>query len=399
MKVGVIRTVLSCLVLAGPGCETPSPLRPAAPQHTDDGWDTAALGDVGIDSAPLGVLLRELADGDYPNVHGIVLVRDGKLVLEAYFPGKDRSGVLRVFDRDSLHEQHSVTKSITGLLVGIAIDQRRIAGPEARLSTFFPEQAASFSDAVKQRLTLGDCLTMRAGLAWDEWAKPYSDPTNVLIAMYRSGDPVHYVLARPVAATPGTVFDYNGGLSITLGEVVHRTSGLRTDAFAERVLFGPLGITAWSWDRFADSTVDASGGLRLRPRDMAKIGQIMLNGGRWHGATIVSESWVRESTRRRVEDLPPTFRLWMRPGMRIARHFGWVARAPDGYGYQWWHRSFRVGDRVLPAFSAEGRGGQFIVVVPDVHLVAVFTGWNDDIRAGTPIRMLDRRILPAVRVR
>jgi len=398
LALAALALALSGWTTALSGCDTTIPLHPEVPQRTDDGWETAPLSQVAIDDAPIGVLLREIANGEYHNVNGVVLVRNGKLVLEAYFPGQDQTGRRHTFDRDTLHEQHSVTKSVTSILVGIAIDQRGIVGPEATLSTFFPENAALISDSIKRRLTIADFLTMRAGLAWNEWKTPYTDSNNVLIAMYRSRDPVRHILDLPVADKPGTVFTYNGGLSITLGEVIHRASGLRADAFADRFLFGPLGITTWSWERFEDSTVNAGGGLRLRPRDMAKIGQLMLNGGRWHGANVVSESWVRESTRRRVDDHPPTFPWYMRPGIGIARRVGWLGRTPDGYGYHWWHRSFRVGNRILPAFSAEGRGGQFIVVVPDIALVAVFTGWNDNIRAPSPIRMLDHRILPAIRV-
>jgi len=136
------------------GCDTTIQLHPEVPQRTDDGWETASLSRVAIDDAPIGVLLREIANGEYHNVHGVVLVRNGKLVLEAYFPGQDQAGRRHAFDRNTLHEQHSVTKSVTSILVGIAIDQGAIVGPEATLSTLFPENAAITSDSIKRRLTI-----------------------------------------------------------------------------------------------------------------------------------------------------------------------------------------------------------------------------------------------------
>ena len=354
------------LALSLQGCSGAAPDRSEAPPRLDDGWDTAAPAEVQIDERAVRTLLKQLAAGRSPNVHSLLLARNGKLVVEAYFPGEDSGGRQRAFDRERLHEQHSVTKSVTAILLGIAIDRHLIAGPDARLSAFFPEMPGLATDPTRSTIRLRDCLTMTAGLAWDEWQYSYADPRNVLVAMNHSADPVRYVLDRPAVATPGADFAYNGGLSLVLGEVVHRVSGMQTDAFADRYLFAPLGITAWSWERLKGETVNAGGGLSLRPRDMAKIGQLVLDGGRWQGRQIVSSAWVRESTEPRVRDLPSPFNWWMRPGLWVARNLGWIVQNPDGYGYHWWHRTFHSRGRALPVYTAEGRGGQFILVVPDL---------------------------------
>ena len=211
---------------------------------------------------------------------------------------------------------------------------------------------------------------MTAGLSWDEWTYPYTDVRNDHVAMNDSKDPVRYVLERPLVATAGEKFGSSSGITIALGEIVHQVSGLKADKFAERTLFGPLGITNYYWWSYPSGFVQTGGGLCLRPRDMAKIGYLYLNGGRWQGKQIVSEEWVKESTKNRVD----------------AKQFpNWINA--DGYGYQWWLRSFKVGDRVIPSYHAAGRGGQFIFVVPELDIVAVFTGWNDNELALQPFEM------------
>ena len=230
----------------------------------------------------------------------------------------------------------------------------------------------------RDELRLKHLLTMSVGLSWDEWTHPYSDPRNDLAAMDRSKDLVKYVLERPVIAPPGVRFAYSGGISVVLGEIVHRRSNLATGEFAKRFLFDPLGISNYRWLEWRRGILDTGGGLILRPRDMAKIGQLLLNGGRWQGKQIVSEQWVADSSRNYVDarQFPP----WHKD---------------DGYGYQWWLRSFHVHERMIPSYHAAGRCGQFIVVFPSLQLVAVFTGWNDNELGVQPFDMLQRYILPA----
>jgi CubicO group peptidase (beta-lactamase class C family) len=220
---------------------------------------------------------------------------------------------------------------------------------------------------------------MTAGLSWDEWTHPYSDPRNDWAAMRQNKDAARYVLSRPVASPPGTQFVYSGGLSFVLGEIVHHRSGMRLDEFAERHLFGPLGITKYYWHKFPDGSVEADSALALRPRDMAKIGYLFLNGGRWEGKQIVSEQWVVDSTKNYVD----------------ARQFpSW--HNDDGYGYQWWLRSFRVHGERIDSYHAAGMGGQFIFVFPSQQMVATFTGWSENELGKQPFDMVERYILPAV---
>jgi CubicO group peptidase (beta-lactamase class C family) len=366
------------ILLVISGCRHVRDYHYVVPEKTDDGWETGSLSDVYLAEGPIRELLARINDHTYKNIHSVLLVKNGKLVVEEYFPGNDSSGKYRVFQRDTLHELHSTTKSINSILVGIAVDQHLITGVDQKISTVFPTYADVFAKSEKDAIRLKHVLTMTAGLSWDEWTYPYTDSRNDHVAMNNSKDPVRYVLERPLVSKLGEQFAYSSGNTIVLGEIVHQVSGLKANAFAQRNLFKPLGISEFYWWEYPSGFVQTGGGLFLRPRDMAKIGYLYLNGGRWKEKQIVSEAWVKASTTNCVD----------------AKQFpSWIKA--DGYGYQWWLRSFKVGDHVIPSYHAAGRGGQFIFVVPELQIVAVFTGWNDNELGAQPFEMFERYILPA----
>jgi len=348
------------------------------PEKTNDGWETASLNSVNLDASLINELFERISDQNYKNIHSVLLVKNGKLVVEEYFSGQDSKGQYQTFTRDTLHEMHSATKSVNSILIGIAIDQHLIRGVDEKISGFFPEYSDIFTNKEKDAIRLKDLLSMTAGLSWDEWTYPDTDPRNDLAMMAGKADFFRYVLERPAATTPGTKFVYNSGLSLMLGEIIYKASGLKADKFAERHLFSPLGITNYSWGKAPNGVVNTLGGLALRPRDMAKIGCLFLNGGRWQGKQIVSEKWVAESTKQQIgaSQLPTWF-------------------LADGYGYQWWLGSFHARGQVVESYSARGKGGQFIIVFPTLQMVAVFTGWNDNELLGQPLDMFQRYVLPA----
>jgi len=348
------------------------------PEGAKDEWETASPGDVGLDTNLLAELFGRINDHTYKNIHSVLIVKNGKLLVEKYYPGQNSEGRPQAFTRDTLHEMHSATKSVNSILVGIAIDQHLIRGVDEKISNFFPEYSDLFTNKEKDLIRLKDLLSMTAGLSWDEWTHPYTDPRNDAAAMAGRADFFRYVLDRPMETPPGTRFVYNSGISLMLGEILYKASGLKADQFAGRHLFEPLGITNYYWQKAPNGVVNTLGGLSLRPRDMAKIGCLILNGGRWQGKQIVSEKWVAASTRRQVG-----------AGQLPARFLA------DNYGYQWWLGSFHVAGQVVESFSARGRGGQFIIVFPTLQIVAVFTGWNDNDLMRQPLDMLQRYILPA----
>lgn len=341
------------------------------PEQTGDGWQTASLSEVGLDTGPMVQFMTDLVD--YPDhwVHSLLVVKDGRLVFEEYFPGTDldlrdlANGVAyshREFDRETLHSLGSDSKSITSILLGIAIDEGLVPGTDETMFSFFPDYS-TLSDSTKSQITVGHMLSMTSGLPWSE-GYAYDDPRNDLVSMVFSQDPIAYVLAKSTIAVPGTEFIYNSGTANLLGEIIRRTSGLTVADYAEQRLFAPLGIDAFEWYAFpnAPEMTVASSTLYLRPRDMAKIGQMVLDGGVWNGTRVVSESWIRRSTREAV-------------GMEAAGSP--IPSLKPRYGFLWWLGTFSTGE--TETLFAAGWGGQFIFVIPELEMVVVFTagGFED----------------------
>jgi len=348
------------------------------PQQRNDGWQTASLEDVRIDKKHLQEAVEGIQDGTYPNIHSLLIVKDGKLVVEEYFGGyvfdyndPEFKGERVEYSMETTHNLASVTKSVTSALVGIAIDQGFLAGVDEKVFTFFPAYA-SLRDPQKEAITLEQLLTMTSGLAWDEMELPYSDPDNDLVHLFLVADPIEYILSQPLVSEPGSRWYYNGGGTNLLGEVIRETTGMRMDEFAEENLFNPLGITDYQWDFINPDMVHASGNLFLRPRDMAKFGTLYLNDGVWDGLEVLSSGWIEASTRKHSQP-----------------------RWADGYGYQWWLQTYHAAPTAIESFFASGWGGQRIAVFPSLDMVVVFTGGNNV--GEEPVDLiLGRHILPAV---
>lgn len=371
------------------------------PVPMDDGWQTASLTDVGMDPGPLVDLMERIDRGEYPNVHGILIVKEGKLVFEEYFDGYAFSytgpwsslnkfrGKRIEFDSETPHDLASVTKSITSALVGIALHRGYLQSLDDPVFDYFP-QYAHLRTGDKERITLEHLLTMTSGLEWNELELWLGDMDHDLIRLFMVPDPVAYVLAKPLVDEPGTNWYYSGGGVNVLGEVVREGSGLRLDDFAERYLFSPLGITEAEWDFLNSDTVHASGNLKLCPRDMAKFGSLYLNGGRWQGQQIIPEAWIAASMAESVS-IP-----WSSlAGILHERYVDIPDTHYDGYGYLWWLATYEVDGRPVNAAQATGWGGQWIGLFPDLEMVVVLTGGN--YATHEPVHeIVTRHILPAV---
>lgn len=336
------------------GCGTPA--------ARDDGWPLASVDDdKPIDRNALCAMADRLAASG-ANIHSVLVARGGELVFERYFRGDDevpgRIFGRRVenisFDADTLHNVKSVSKSVASLAVGIAIDRGLIPGVDEPIWSFFPE-LSDLRSAERADIRLSHVLGMSMGLSWVESTPATGDYFNDEARMSIAWDPCRFVLSRAVTAPPGREFFYNTGALMLVSAIVRKATGRPLDEFAREALFEPLGITMAEWTRRRGET-DAGGGLRLRPRDMMKIGQLVLAGGRWNDRQIVSKAWIETSTAPRI-------------------------KATDGqsYGYLWWLGSAGIKGRQVRWVGALGRGGQSIRIVPELDLVvAVTAGYYQD---------------------
>jgi CubicO group peptidase (beta-lactamase class C family) len=304
------------------------------PSNHDDGWVTAAPAEVGIDSAAIDALVAAIIAEQAGALHSLLVVREGRLVVEEYFHG---------WQPDDLHRIASCTKSLSSLLVGIAIDRGEIEGVDVPLLDFFPERRSTAGDGW-EKIRLEHLLTMSMGLDWnDREAEGFSAPGE---------DRFAEVLGRNVRDEPGTSWRYVSRNTNLLSAIIQRATGKHADIFASEQLFEPLGIDEWDWENSKyEGHPGMSGTLKMRPRDMAKIGQLVLDRGSWKGRQLVSSEWIEESTKTRF-----------------------TVEENHEYGYLWWGL-----DEPQPggADIALGLGSQYIAVVPDHQLVLVTTGGND----------------------
>jgi CubicO group peptidase (beta-lactamase class C family) len=347
--------------LAPVGCGAPAPIR--VPHDPNEAWSLVPPESVGMDSHALALGLASLPAPAEHGLASMLVLRHGQPVLEQYWNG---------YDADTLHDLRSATKSLTSLLVGIALDQKILSGVDepirTRLAPLYPG-----APVLERGLLLEDLLTMRSGLACDDWDS--SSPGNEQ-NMYQSTDWVQFYLNLPSRYQAGIDTHYCTGNPVVLGRIVSLAAGTDLPSFAQANLFGPMGIAHAVWNRYDDGRQTDSGGhLRLRPRDLAKIGLLVLGGGKWNGQQLVSSDWIARST---------------------TQVTSFDASPRDGYAYLWW-RSVEP-FRNVEMFYANGNGGQYLFVVPQADLVVVFTGENyDSQKQDLPFSLLDQFILPALR--
>jgi CubicO group peptidase (beta-lactamase class C family) len=290
---GIAIALLVAAAVAAADCPSPTDLH--------DGWTVAAPEKEALDPALICGIGPRLDAFKEAKPHGVVIARHGQLVYENYFAGNDWRLSMSLgevkFDAGTKHDIRSISKSVTSLLVGIALDRGLLTDLDTPVFSFFPEYD-DLRTPEKDRMTLRHLLTMSSGLAWNETSVAYTNPSNTYWQMGIAPRADHFVLAQPLAAPPGTVFNYNTGTVDLLGVILRKVSGKRFDEFAKETLFDPLGIEDWEWEGSSGFNPSAASGLRLRPRDLAKIGQLVLERGKWHGRQIVSSSWMSTPERR-----------------------------------------------------------------------------------------------------
>ena len=254
---------------------------------------TTTSSELGIDSILLNNLTTKIEKQEYPNIHSVLIAKNGKLFYEHYFKGQDQIwgrdiGTIQFTD-STLHDIRSVTKSVVSACVGIAIEKGYIKNVNQKVSEFFPEiNSIFFGD--KSNWTINEFLTMTTGLSWNEDV-PYNDPENDETQMTSSENPVKYALSRPLETTPGTKFNYSGGATQVLAEIIVRSSKMRLDKFVKDYLFDPIGIETFEWTKYSawngSDTYAAASGLRLTSQDLLKFGLLYRNNGNWNGKQII----------------------------------------------------------------------------------------------------------------
>ena len=359
LVLGAITIAWACLL------RPVSPRTGPTPAPLADGWMVSRAADQGFDEATLQQSITSLLDAPL-NVHSVLVERHGRLVAEYYQGGKDRSVYALVSTRQSFGPEvkqdiRSIGKSVTSLLYGIALHEGRVPLPSSSVLAAYPD-LRDIASPEKQRIVVNDLLNMANGLSWQEGGPGPNDE----LRLFWKQDIPRYVLGQPVETTPNASFNYNGGGTAILADLISRGSGQTLSDFARSRLFEPLGIHDWSWVRDLHGRPMAFNGLRMRPRDLLKIGRMVLNHGQWRGKRIVPADWITQS-------MVPSFDTDVRDYR---------------YGHQWWAGTVQWHGRPVQWHAGFGNGGQRLYVIPALDMGIVTTAGAYD-ETPTAIRVND----------
>ena len=310
------------------------------------------------------VLAREIENGEHEGVTGGLVTVQGKLVFEAYGSGS-RAG--------KTQDIRSATKSITALLVGALIDQGKVSSVRTKLSDILEAEFSGLPKNDPRRdILIEDLLTMRGGLACNDWAPSSLGHED---KMYKTDDWFDFWVSSPQAYEIGEHFSYCTGGVVALGRVIERLSGKPVPDFANEVLFQPLGIKNPKWDETPRGHTDTGGHLRLSLRGLHKIGQLVAGDGAWEGRQLFSKRWIETMTKVHTP----------------------IPERRQKYGYLWWYDEGSVGGVDITLHYAHGNGGNFIFIVPELGVVAAFTGTNYGKPSQfTALQIFASRIVPAI---
>ncbi len=319
-----------------PRSPSAAPYRYRIPLDLRDGWKVARASAVGLDEELLRQLVERIAGVDpsdhvSPRIHSVVIARHGRLVLDEYFYG---------YSADRPHDLRSASKTFTSMMAGIAMD---------RVPSF---TIHSPIDPRHPDITLGHLLTHSSGLDCDDNDDHSPGNESTMQTQTRQPDWLRYFADLPVVRPPGTKYAYcSGGMNMALGMVGKATQMWLPELF-ERFVARPLQMGLYHVNLTPTGDAYGGGGIYMRPRDLIKLGQTYLDGGVWNGRRVVSQAWVKTSTARQIDN----------------------GGAGDGYG---WHlNTLRLGDREYRQYEANGNGGQYVMVIPELDLVVAFTAGN-----------------------
>ena len=358
-------------------------------EYINDKIDVDTIEKINIDSVLLKKASDEISHGKYGEVHSMIIFKDNKIVFEEYFPGHQYKwdgpnyhGELVSWDKSTLHGVKSVSKSIASFCIGIAIDKGFIKSVDQSVFDYLPDHQ-QLKKGGKERITIEHLLTMTSGLEWVEWNTSLSSEKNDIVGIwFQDKDPLTFILEKPLVKEPGTTFNYSGGNTIVLGEIIRNATKMDLEQFANEYLFKPLGIDSSDWNlRYKNGVIEAGGGLEITPRDLTKIGALCLNKGTFNGKQIISEKWI-EKCNTQYSDNTNIFI----PGHLSGGH---------GYAYSWWLKTLKKSGKEISMYHAVGWGGQELIIIPELNAVVVFTGGNYMPLTAT-FYILDKYILPAI---
>lgn len=373
MRNVLIKACLISLLVIIPGPFGALATQQGEPSWPGDSWVVSSPEAEGMNTAAIEQLDAEISSGKHGYIDSMLIVRHGRVVFEAYYE-HDYAAINKgrkypspppwdYFDANEypwrhgsrLHSQQSATKSVMSALIGIAIARGDLPGTGVTLGELLPHR--KIDDPGKSGIRLENMLTMTPGFEWNEDVS-YFDPANDATAVEQLDNWVGYLLNKPLAAEQGTQYNYNSTNTQMLSEALTTATGFAASEYAERYLFGPIGIDNYYWNDAPEGFTNAGGGLFLEPRDLARFALLFEREGEWKGKQVIPREWVQRSRTAWVADMYP--------------------QDPDydwGYGYQWW-----IYNHAAPGkpemYGGWGWGGQFPLIVPELGLVAVFTGWN-----------------------
>jgi len=358
------------------------------PAKINDGLEVGSLKDANLDSKYITDAVKAIHKGKHKEVHSMLIYKDGKLILEEYFQGHKFKwdapgyyGELVQWDRDIRHSMMSCTKSFMSACIGIAVDKGFIENVEQSIFDYLPKYQHLKTNN-REYITIEHLLTMSSGLAWDEWSAAHGSAANDIDKLWLDcEDQITCVLEKTWWAVPGTIFTYNGGGMVILGEILKNASGMNIDDFSKKYLFKPLGINSTIWAQFPNGVFDTAGSLKITPRDMLKFGATYLNDGVWSGERILSTEWVKNSS--------------VAYNNNIGINIPGEDSGKCGYTYSWWTSELSHAGKTIKMYRAGGWGGQEIMVFPELDMVVVFTGGNYEKKTSL-YKIIERYILPAV---
>lgn len=345
--------------------------KPVGVSWPEEAWVRSTPAAEGLDAEAIAGMDADIQAGKLGNVDSMTIIRHGRVVFEGRYKWDYRAqhqGLVHPspppwdyfnaeaypwHEGSTLHTMQSVTKSVMSALIGIAIERGDLPGLDATLGELLPHR--NITDPEIRAIRLENVLTMTAGIDWEE-ANSYFDLSNDATASEATDDWVGFLLAKPVGAPQGTVFDYNTAASQMLSELLTVATGIPTNLYAERYLFDPIGITNYFWNTAPEGYINAGSGLFLAAEDLARFALLYAQKGQWRDQQVIPVDWIERSST------------------------AWIPVEPDdeagwGYGYQWW--IYRHAGVTSPKmYGGWGWGGQFPLIVPELGLVAVFTGWN-----------------------